>query len=59
LPERAEKKTMKTDTVFGILLEFETETYQVHVRYFVFSLRIWCGWEMELGCLPGVSLYYV
>ena len=27
---------MKTDTVFGILLEFETETYQVHVRYFVF-----------------------
>jgi len=27
---------MKTDTVFGILLELETETYQVHVMYFVF-----------------------
>ena len=27
---------MKTDTVFGILLEFETETYQVHIMYFVF-----------------------
>jgi hypothetical protein len=27
---------MKTETVLGILLEFETETYQVHAMYFVF-----------------------
>ena len=27
---------MKPNTVFGILLEFETETYKVRVMYFVF-----------------------
>jgi hypothetical protein len=30
-------KTMKPDTVLGILLEFEPKTYKINVRYFAFS----------------------